>query len=206
MPPLEVGIAFRCNEFIIMMADTKLYQSILTDSVEVEKLTSLDNRGLLMCMGSAGPLFSRHILTSLPLIGQGSSGPPPVARTAHIIGRTIQDIRHNTFQGNPLDLHLMLGTADETQGLKLYRGDPFGFLVEVPCAYIGVNGFVTVSIVDKYYRPDLTLQEAYSLLKQCVQHMKRRSIISYPRFTVKVLDRSGAISDLPDIKWAEIEI
>lgn len=199
MPPLEVGIGIRCNDFILMMTDTKMYQTVLTDSVDVVKMAPLEHRSLLTCMGSRGPDVSKLIRATLSLARQRTS-PPSESQTAHIIGRTIQDIRHSNLHGNPLDLHLMLGTADEIEGLKLYRGDPFGFLVDVPATYIGVNGFVTVSIVDKYYRPDLTLQEAYSILQKCVAHIKRRSVISYPRFTVKVLDKSGLVSDMPDLK------
>ncbi|KAI5711295.1 hypothetical protein M8J76_000513 [Diaphorina citri] len=206
LPPLEVGIGLRCNDFVMLMADTRIYQQILTDSVERDKITPLGNGTLLMCLGGSGPLFSRIVSTGMSLHKLVSATQHSVQRTPRIIGQTMQDIRRQNNHGDPLDLHIMLGTADPTTGVTLYKGDPYGFMLEVPYAYIGINGFLTASLVDKYYKPDLTVQEAYSVLKQCVHHMKRRTVLSYPKFTVKVLDRTGTVNVLPDLKYSDFKV
>jgi 20S proteasome subunit beta 4 len=45
--------------------------------------------------------------------------------------------------------------------------------------------------MDRYYRPDLTEQEAYEILKKCVAEIQKRLIINLPNFQVKVLDKDG---------------
>ncbi|KAL1449593.1 hypothetical protein WDU94_002084 [Cyamophila willieti] len=209
LSPLEVGIGLRCNDFVIMMSDKKVFEgNSLSNSVDIDKISSLDNGTLLMCLGGSGPVFKRSVVTGMTLHRVQTNSSYPADQTGRILSQTLRDIRRHT---PCLNVNLMLGTAEPNDGVThpgrvtLYKGDSFGFMLEVPHAYIGINGLITATIVDKYYRPDLTIDAAYSLLKQCVHHMKRRTFLAYPTFTVKVLDISGQVHHLPDIKWTDFD-
>lgn len=46
--------------------------------------------------------------------------------------------------------------------------------------------------------PDMTEEEAYSLLEDCVREVQKRLIINLPNFQVKVVDKNG-VRFMPDI-------
>ncbi|CAG14114.1 unnamed protein product, partial [Tetraodon nigroviridis] len=51
--------------------------------------------------------------------------------------------------------------------------------------------FLTLSILDGHYRPDLTREEAVDLLKMCVEELGKRFILNLPSFTVRLIDKEG---------------
>ena len=55
----------------------------------------------------------------------------------------------------------------------------------------GYGGMFSIGIMDRYYRPDLTEEEAYDIKKKCVAEIQKRLIINLPNFQVKVLDKNG---------------
>ena len=69
--------------------------------------------------------------------------------------------------------------------------DYLASMVKVPYATHGYGGMFSIGIMDRYYRADLTREEAYDVLKKCVAEIQQRLIINLPNFQVKVLDKDG---------------
>lgn len=60
-----------------------------------------------------------------------------------------------------------------------------------------------MGVLDRYYREDLTQEEAYEVLQKCVVEVQKRLIINLPNFQVKVLDKDG-IRQMKVIKSKEL--
>lgn len=45
--------------------------------------------------------------------------------------------------------------------------------------------------MDKYHKPDLSLDEAKALMKKCIDELATRFIINYKQFDVQVVDAEG---------------
>ncbi|KAJ8273056.1 hypothetical protein GJAV_G00096880 [Gymnothorax javanicus] len=73
--------------------------------------------------------------------------------------------------------------------------DYLAALAKAPFAAHGYGAFLTLSILDRYYRPDLTRDEAVDLLKKCLEELNKRFILNLPSFTVRLIDKDG-IHDL----------
>ena len=59
-------------------------------------------------------------------------------------------------------------SSGEHAGPQLYFMDYLASMAKVPYAAQGYGGFFTLSILDRHYKPDLSLDEAKDLLKQCI--------------------------------------
>ncbi|GCB70273.1 hypothetical protein scyTo_0010736 [Scyliorhinus torazame] len=62
----------------------------------------------------------------------------------------------------------------------------------------GYGAFLTHSILDRYYKPELTREEAVELLKKCLQEYQKQFILNLPSFTVQVIDNNG-VHDMEQI-------
>ncbi|CAB1351208.1 unnamed protein product [Coregonus sp. 'balchen'] len=95
----------------------------------------------------------------------------------------------------PYHVNLLLAGFDETDGPGLYYMDYMSALAKAPFAAHGYGAFLTLSILDRFYRPDLTRDEAVDLLKKCIEELNKRFILNLPSFSVRLIDKDG-IHDL----------
>ncbi|KAG9355593.1 hypothetical protein JZ751_000431 [Albula glossodonta] len=91
----------------------------------------------------------------------------------------------------PYHVNLLLAGYDEADGPGLYYMDYLSALAKAPFAAHGYGAFLTLSILDRYYRPDLTRDEAVELLKKCLEELNKRFILNLPSFTVRLIDKEG---------------
>jgi 20S proteasome subunit beta 4 len=88
-------------------------------------------------------------------------------------------------------VNLLLGGFSERTGPELYWMDHLASMVKVPFATHGYGGLFSMGVLDRYYRKDLTREEAYDVMKKCVAEVQKRLIINLPNFQVKILDKDG---------------
>ncbi len=67
----------------------------------------------------------------------------------------------------------------EHAGPQLYFMDHLACMAKVPYAAQGYGGFFTLSILDRHYKPDLSLDEAKDLLKQCIAEVLQTPILFF---------------------------
>lgn len=84
-----------------------------------------------------------------------------------------------------------MGGADNGDSAKLYWIDYLGALTEMPFAAHGYASYFVLSLLDRHYRQDMTIEEALELLKLCLQELKTRFIVALPDFAVKIVRPSG---------------
>jgi len=93
---------------------------------------------------------------------------------------------------HPYQVNLLLGGYDEpTSEPALYWVDYLGTLVQVPFAAHGYASYLTLSTMDRYHRPDMSLDEGLKLLKQCIEEIRKRFVIDVNNFNVRVITRDG---------------
>ena len=92
----------------------------------------------------------------------------------------------------------MAGFDQESKECEMYVLDYLASMVQAPFAAHGYGGFFTTALMDRKYRKDMTKDEAYELMKECVREIHKRLIINLPNFQVQVIDEKG-ISNMEDI-------
>ncbi|XP_076364835.1 proteasome subunit beta type-2-like [Tachypleus tridentatus] len=98
----------------------------------------------------------------------------------------------------PYLVNLLLAGYDKHTGPELYFMDYLATMAKVPYAAHGYGSFFTLSILDRYYRPDMTEEDAVALLEQCRLEIQKRFIVNLPSFKVRLVNKDG-VHNLPDI-------
>lgn len=86
---------------------------------------------------------------------------------------------------------LIAGHTSEEDGPQLYWTDYLGALDSVPFAVQGYASHFCLATMDRFYRPNMTLEEATFVLKKCINELKQRFVVNFSDFNVQVIDRSG---------------
>jgi len=82
---------------------------------------------------------------------------------------------------------LIAGCDPETGVPELYWMDYLASLKKLPFAVQGYGQYFCNSTLDRYYRPDMNLEEAKALMKKCVNELKVRFIVNFSDFVFQVI-------------------
>jgi 20S proteasome subunit beta 4 len=100
--------------------------------------------------------------------------------------------------------NLLLGGYDE-EGAKLYYLDYLGSMHQMPFAIQGYASNFVLSIFDRYYKPDMSLEEGLEIAKLCIAELNRRFLLAQPDWTIKVIRKDGDKTVLDVISPADKE-
>ncbi|CDQ79590.1 proteasome subunit beta type-2 [Oncorhynchus tshawytscha] len=191
---MEYLIGIQGQDFVLVAADNIAANSIIQMKQDQDKMFKLSDKILLLCVGEAGDTvqFAEYIQKNIQLYKMRNGYELSPKAAANFTRKNLADyLRSRT----PYHVNLLLAGFDETDGPGLYYMDHLSALAKAPFAAHGYGAYLTLSILDRYYRPDLTRDEAVDLLKKCVEELNKRFILNLPSFTVRLIDTEG-IHDL----------
>merc|ERR1712065_45539 len=148
---------------------------------------------LMTVTGGAGDTlqFGEYIHGNVMLYKMRNGIPLSANAAANFVrGELARYLRSRT----PYSVNCLLGGVDseaEGSGAHLYYLDYLASLNEVPFAAHGYGAHFNLSILDRYYKPDLSVDEAKALLRKCLSELAKRFIINLPTFTVRLVTKDG---------------
>uniref|UniRef100_A0A7S4HGY4 Proteasome subunit beta n=1 Tax=Vannella robusta TaxID=1487602 RepID=A0A7S4HGY4_9EUKA len=187
MADTVIGIAGK--DFVVMAADKSRARSIVIMVNEEDKIMNLERNKLLGASGSPGDCsqFCDLIQKNLNLHRFKTDVPLSTNAAAHFTRNQLaQALRKSPYQCN-----LLLGGFDEDEGASLYYLDYLASLQKLKYGAQGYASYFVLSILDKDYRPDLTVEDAVALLHNCFAELRQRFMINSPNFIIKVVDANG---------------
>jgi len=92
---------------------------------------------------------------------------------------------------NPYQTNLLLAGYDANRGPSLYFIDYLASLQKLPFACHGYAGNFLLGLLDRAYKPDMTVDEAHALILQCIAQLQTRMVLAQNKFTIKVVDANG---------------
>merc|ERR1719327_1339513 len=97
---------------------------------------------------------------------------------ANFTRRNLADyLRSRTpYMVNPL----IAGFDTETGKPELYFMDYLAAMIQTKYACHGYGGFFSTSIMDRHHRTDMTKQQAYALMVECVKEVQKRLVLNLP--------------------------
>ena len=190
-----LGITFK--DFVLLAADTSAVQSIVLVKNDVSKIYKLNDRLVMAVCGEPGDSvsFAEYVEKNIQLYKMRNGFELSTRSAATFIRGTMADyLRSRT----PYQCNLILAGHDDT-GPEMYYIDHLACMVKMPYGMHGYGSFFTLGTLDKFYRHDMNLEEAYQLLTKCVHQVQRRLVVNLPSFKVQLINKDG-IKDLDNIK------
>jgi len=86
--------------------------------------------------------------------------------------------------------NFLLAGVDE-DGPGLYFTDYLATMHKMPFACHGHGAAFILSIFDREWKPDLSLEEAKVVMAHCIAELNKRFMIAQPKFTMKIVDKDG---------------
>jgi len=85
----------------------------------------------------------------------------------------------------------MLVAGYDADGPHLYFMDYLSSMERVNRAAHGYGAYFALSIMDRYYKKDLTYEEGLDIIRKCIKEMQVRFLIHMEKFVIKVVDKDG---------------
>ncbi|XP_073946195.1 proteasome subunit beta type-2-like [Choristoneura fumiferana] len=194
---LQCLMGIQCNDFVMIAADQSNSHSIMVMKDDEEKIYKISDKLVMGVIGDSGDTtqFAEYIAKNIQLYKMRNGYELGPTAAANFTRRNLAEyLRSRT----PYFVNLLMAGYDKENGPELYFMDYLASSVKVPFAAHGYGGFLSVSIMDRYHKPDLTEEQAYDILKMCVKEVHKRLFVSLPNFQVTVVNRDG-IKVLPPI-------
>eukprot|EP00475_Leptophrys_vorax_P034722 TRINITY_DN56439_c0_g1_i1.p1 TRINITY_DN56439_c0_g1~~TRINITY_DN56439_c0_g1_i1.p1 ORF type:complete len:224 (+),score=30.53 TRINITY_DN56439_c0_g1_i1:157-828(+) len=177
--------------FALVVADTSAAHSIVIKKTDEDKIMLLDDFKLMGTSGAGGDRvqFSEFIQKNLHLYAFRNSISLTTAAAANYTRLELATALRSrgAYQAN-----LLLAGFDEGAGPSLYYLDYLATLHKVKHTAIGYCAYFILSIFDKMYKDNLTLDEALVIVDQCIHEVRTRLVVSPPNFLIKIVDKDGA--------------
>lgn len=190
---MECLIGIQCNDFVMVAADQTSARSILVMKSDKKKYLKLADRLIMAVCGESGDTdqFAEYVEKNIQLYKMRNGYELSPSAAANFTRRSLADyLRSRT----PYQVNLLVAGFDtETSAPELYYMDYLASMVKLPYASHGYGGSFTTSILDRHYKPDLSRQQAYNLMIECVREVQKRLIINLPNFSVTVIDKDGVV-------------
>ncbi|TDH72631.1 hypothetical protein CCR75_002071 [Bremia lactucae] len=181
------------KDFVLLAADCKVVRSILVYKDDEDKSINLDDHKVMVTSGPQSDrlAFGEYIQKNMKLYelrnGVTLDGP---ATANYVRGELARFLRRAPYQVN-----LLIGAVDttiENQSVpSLHWIDYFGAMVNVNFGAHGYGAHFCLSIFDREWKPDMTLDEAKDVLKKCRLELDMRFLVRNGHWAYTLIDASG---------------
>jgi len=200
---MEFSIGFQGKDFVLLAADAAAAHSIVMFKQDHEKTIKLGSNTIMSITGQSGDTtqFGEYIQKNLQLYKIKNGYEMSTHGMANYTRKQLADALRSR---GPYQVNSLIAGYDKNEGCGLYFMDYLASMVKVPFAAHGYGSYFVLSTLDRWYRPDMTKEEAVTLLKRCMGELKKRFIVNLPAINVKIVNDQG-IHELPPIIEAEYE-
>uniref|UniRef100_A0A8C9F2R1 Proteasome subunit beta n=1 Tax=Pavo cristatus TaxID=9049 RepID=A0A8C9F2R1_PAVCR len=138
---MEYLIGIQGPDYVLVAADTVAASSIVQMKHDHDKMFKMSEKILLLCVGEAGDTvqFAEYIQKNVQLYKMRN-------------GDCLSPLWCFCLQ-TPYHVNLLLAGYDDHEGPALYYMDYLAALAKAPFAAHGYGAFLTLSVLDRYYKP-----------------------------------------------------
>merc|ERR1719222_224339 len=174
----EAVFGIQGKDFVLMAADAHAVQSIACLKDDVDKIFVVQNYAMA-CVGPNGDVtnFMEYISKNIRLYQLRNSLNLSVKATVNFTRNELAA----ALRKGPFQTDLIIAGVDE-DGPSLYFMDYLASAEKVNKAAHGYGAYFALSIMDRYYKPDLTLEEGKDIMRKCIQEMKTRFVLHLGEF------------------------
>lgn len=189
---MDSAFGIRCRDFLLLAADTVVTdgRSPLKLTQGYDKIVEIDGN---KAVAAVGPLadcknFTDFLKANIYLNGIRAGRPMTTPASANFARTELSlALRKGPYQ---CDL-LVGGMSPDGSEAKLYWIDYLGTLIEVDKGAHGICAHLLYGLMDKFYREDMSIDDALKLVQMCINELATRFLITQREFLVKTLTKDG---------------
>lgn len=166
---------------------------------EEEKFRQLNTSSLLAYSGEAGDTvnFAEFIQRNIQLYGVKNDKELGVSAAANWTRRSLADSLRSR---HPYQVNVLVGGIERDHlaqnpstavSPKLYWIDYMAAMVELPFAVHGYASYFCTSLLDRHWREGMNQEEVLALLKLCLDELKVRFIVNFPKLAIRIVRHDG---------------
>ncbi|KAJ4760399.1 Proteasome subunit beta type [Rhynchospora pubera] len=176
--------------FAIVAADTSAVNSILVHKSNEDKVMVLDSHKLLGASGEPGDRvqFTEYIQKNVHLYQFRNGIPLTTAATANFTRGELA----TALRKNPYSVNILLAGYDKGVGPSMYYIDYIATMHKIEKGAFGYGSYFCLSMMDRLYHPDMSIEEAIDLIDKCIIEIRTRLVVAPPNFVIKIVDQDGA--------------
>ena len=176
------------KDWVILAADSSLSHSIICVSESYDRIAEVDSRHLLSVEGETYDCVSlKELIQGRTAYYHYRNG---VELTTEALAHSIRHCLADAIRKDPYKCNCFLAGYDGEKA-SLYYLDYLGSLQKVPYGSHGYHGYLVLSVFDKHYKPDMTLEQGMELMKMVLKQIRTRFVAGSHGFIVKVIDKDG---------------
>jgi len=187
---MECLIGIQGPDFVLVASDSASGRSIIRMKDDQDKMFKLSSKLLMLVTGEAGDTvqFAEYMEKNIQLYKMKNGYELTPHAAANFTRRNLADALRSS---SAYMVNMLIAGYDDAKGPELYFMDWLASLQKVPFAAHGYGSFFSLSIMDRYYKPGLTREEARELLQKCIEEVQRRFLVRLPDFFVRIVDKDG---------------
>ncbi|KAL9980410.1 hypothetical protein ACROYT_G008998 [Oculina patagonica] len=187
---MECLIGIQGPDFVLVASDSASGRSIIRMKDDQDKMFKLSSKLLMLVTGEAGDTvqFAEYMEKNIQLYKMKNGYELTPHAAANFTRRNLADALRSS---SAYQVNMLIAGHDDSSGPELYYMDWLASLQKVPFAAHGYGSFFSLSIMDRYYKPGLTREDASELLKKCIEEVQKRFLVRLPDFFVRVIDKDG---------------
>ncbi|KAK9460713.1 nucleophile aminohydrolase [Lipomyces oligophaga] len=188
---MDVIIGITTKEEVIVVTSKAAVRGVSVLKTDDDKTRLLAPHALLAYTGEAGDTvqFAEYIQANMQLHEmRNGTELSPSAITSFTRNQLATSLRSR----KPYQVNVLIAGYDIAEGKpELNWVDYLASRVKIPYAAHGYAAYYTLSLLDRWHRPNLTLVEGIDVAKKCVEELRRRLPIDFKGVDVKVVDKDG---------------
>lgn len=180
---------FSGQDFVLVAADTATARSIVVLKNDEDKIIQVDDNKVFATNGDAGDRvqFCEYIRKNLDLYRYRND----LQLTTRAVANFTRKELAEALRRNPYNVNLLLAGWDAEEGAALFYMDYLASMHKVPFGAHGYCGYFLSSLLDRYWKPDITRDQAKALADRCIDELKQRFLLNTVDFSIKLVDRDG---------------
>ena len=92
----------------------------------------------------------------------------------------------------PFRVNMLLGGLNpDGETASLYYMDYLASANQVNYGAQGYCGYMAPAVLDKYWKPDMNLEEGMDCMNKVIEQLKKRLVFKQNKFVIKVLTKDG---------------
>jgi len=183
----EAAFGLCGKDFVILATDCQAAFSIIRMKDDADKIWQIEN----MLFSVTGPPadtgnFVEFVEKNIKLHSLKTGLKMSTKAAANFTRNELA----TALRKGPYHADILIAGCDQ-DGPALYFVDYLASMEKVNKAGHGYGAMFTLGLMDRYYKPDLTLEEAKDIIRMCIKELETRFVVSLGNYKCKVVDKDG---------------